>query len=43
VTGNPEEEEQEGSMGVTPETKNATYEEIELLADKVAHTVKEIL
>jgi hypothetical protein len=43
VTGNPEEEEHEGSMGETHETKNATYEETELLADKVAQTMKEVL
>jgi hypothetical protein len=43
VTGNPKEEEQEGSMGETHETKNATYEDTELLADKVAQTMKEIL
>jgi len=30
-------------MGETHETENTTYEETELLADKVAHTVKEIL
>jgi hypothetical protein len=43
VTGNPEEEEQEVSMGETHETKNATYEETELLADKVAQTMKDVL
>jgi hypothetical protein len=43
VIGNPEEEEKEGSMGETHETKNATYEETELLEDKVAHTMKDIL
>jgi len=43
MTGNPKEEEKEGIMGETHETENATYEEIELLADKVAHTMKEIL
>jgi hypothetical protein len=43
MIGNPEEEEKEGSMGEKHETKNATYEETELLADKVSHRVKEIL
>jgi hypothetical protein len=36
-------EEHEGSMGETHGTKNATYEETELLADKVAQTMKEVL
>jgi hypothetical protein len=40
VTGIPEGEEPEVSMGETHETKNATYEEAEILAEKVAQTMK---
>ena len=43
VTSVPEEEEHEGSMGETHETKNATYEDTGLPTNKVAQTMKEIL
>lgn len=43
VSGIPEGEEPEVSMGETHETENATSEEAEFLADKVAQTIKDAL
>jgi hypothetical protein len=43
VTGIPEGEEPEVSMGETHETENATSEEAEILADKVAQAMKDAL